>query len=62
MSQDHAEYRVDGQVVSLQPRGDGKDWARRTLAQYLAGDKRPPTVYRMAHEALGLPVPQGLRA
>ncbi len=62
MSQDRAEYRVDGHVVSLKPRCDGRDWARRLLMQFNDGVKRPPTVYRMAHEALGLPVPQGLKA
>ena len=62
MSEDRAEYRVDGRVVNLQPHGDGRDWARRLLVQFSDGVKRPPTVYRMAHEALGLPVPQGLRA
>ena len=46
----------------LKPRGDGKDWARSILAQFLRGEKRSPTVYRFAHEALGLPVPAGMRS
>lgn len=62
MSDDRAEYRVDGHVVSLLPHRDGRDWARRLLAQYVAGVKRTPTVYRMAHEALGLPAPKGVRS
>jgi len=45
----------------LTPRNDGRDWARAIIAQFLRGEKRPPTVYRFAHEALGLPVPKGLK-
>jgi hypothetical protein len=46
----------------LKPRGDVKDWARAILAQLQHGEKRSPTVYRFAHEALGLPGPAGMRS
>jgi hypothetical protein len=55
-------YEVAGVRVSLLPFGDSRDWARRILAQFVRGEKRSPTVYRMAHEAFGLPLPAGLRA
>ncbi|MGB4059603.1 MAG: hypothetical protein WBK26_05240 [Burkholderiaceae bacterium] len=43
-------------VVSVVPQRDGKDWARKIVAGVAAGDKRPPTLIRMARAALGLPV------
>ena len=46
----------------LKPRGDGRDWARAIVQQYNAGEKRSPAVVRLAHQALGLPLPKGLRA
>lgn len=42
-------------VVDVTLRNDGKDWARKILAGADAGDKRTPTVLRMARAALGLP-------
>lgn len=58
MSEDAAVYHVDGRAVSLQPCGDGRDWARRLLALYRQGLVRNPTLVRFAHEGLGLPVPR----
>lgn len=46
----------------LQLRGDGRDWARVIVQQFNAGQRRSPAVVRMAHQALGLPLPKGLRA
>lgn len=46
----------------LKPRGDGKDWARAIVAGFNAGERRSVAVVRMAHQALGLPLPRGLRA
>lgn len=46
----------------LQPRGDGRDWARVIVAQFQRGEKRAHAVVVMAHQALGLPLPKGLRA
>lgn len=40
-------------AVSLQPAGDGKDWARKILAGIEAGDNRTSTIKRMAASALG---------
>lgn len=48
--------------ADLTPRGDGKDWAREIVAKFLAGERRSSAVVRMAHEALGLPLPKGLRS
>jgi len=47
--------------ADLALRGDTLDWARALVAAYARGERRSPTVYRMAHQALGLPVPAGLR-
>lgn len=38
-----------------------KDWARRLVDRYRAGDVLRPVQVRFAHEALGLPVPKGGR-
>lgn len=46
----------------LQPRGDGKDWARRIVSAFNAGERRAHAVVIMAHQALGLPLPKGMRA
>jgi hypothetical protein len=62
VSEDAAVYRVDGMAVSLAPRGDALDWARALVSAFVRGERRSPTVYRMAHDALGLPVPAGLRS
>lgn len=40
--------------VSFDMRGDGKDWARRILANHRAGFKKSPTVLQMASDALGV--------
>lgn len=46
----------------LKPRGDGKDWARAIVAAFNAGQRRSVAVVRIAHQALGLPLPKGMRA
>lgn len=43
-------------AVIVAPQRDGKDWARKIVAGVEAGDKRTPTVVKMACAALGLPV------
>lgn len=45
----------------MKPRGDGKDWARAIVAAYNAGQRRSVAVVRIAHQALGLPLPKGVR-
>ena len=47
---------------NLQPRGDGKDWARAIVSAFNAGERRSVAVVRMAHQALGMPLPRGMRA
>ncbi len=45
----------------MKPRGDGKDWARAIVAAYNAGQRRSVAVVRIAHQALGLQLPKGVR-
>lgn len=41
---------------------DPKQWARVIVAEFEAGKcQRTRTVIRLAHEALGLPVPKGFK-
>jgi len=39
----------------------GREWARRIIARFEAGESINRTVLRFAHEALGLPLPRGCR-
>ena len=41
-------------AVSVKPKNDGKDWARRLVARHEAGDKLRPMQLRFAREALGM--------
>lgn len=40
---------------------DGKDWAREILRQHERGEPVLPVRLRFAHEALGMPLPRGVK-